>query len=94
MDKPAAELKSFAKTNLLQPNQSQTISFVIDAKSLASYDTAGAAWMATAGTYTVKIGASSTNIKQTGTFGLPKEMVVEKCHKVLVPQVAIKDLKK
>jgi len=90
MDKPAAELKSFAKTSLLQPNQSQNISFLIDAKSLASYDAANAALMAKAGTYAVKIGASSTNIKKT-TFGLPKEMVVEKCHKVLVPQVAIKN---
>ncbi len=94
MDKPAVEFKSFAKTNLLQPNQSQTISFVIDAKSLSFYNAKNAAWIAEARVYSVKAGASPTNIKQTATFALPKQMVAEKCHKVLVPQVAIKELSK
>jgi len=78
----------------LQPNQPQTISFVIDAKLLSSYDAPNAVWMAEAGVYSIKVGASSTNIQQTATFGLPKEMVVEKCHKVLAPQVEIKELSK
>ena len=94
MDKRSAELKSFATISLLQPNQSPTISFVIDAKPLSSYDAANAAWIAEAGVYSIKVGASSTNIQQTATFGLPKEMVVEKCHKVLAPQVEIKELSK
>ena len=93
MDKPNEELKSFAKTNLLQPGKSQTISFTLTASDLASFDTKLTAWVADAGKYTVKIGASSNDIKQTANFNLPKSIVVEKDHKVLVPQVDINELK-
>ncbi|MGG9960314.1 glycoside hydrolase family 3 C-terminal domain-containing protein [Ferruginibacter sp. SUN106] len=94
LQKPAEELKAFGKTNLLQPGQQQTLQFEITAKDMASFDTPSSGWVAEAGNYTVKIGASSENILQTKTFSLNKEMVVEKCHKVLVPQVTINELKK
>ena len=64
MKKPSEELKGFAKTNLLKPGESQNITFSIDAKDLASFDTQSASWIAEAGTYQIKIGASSTDIKQ------------------------------
>ena len=94
MNKPQEELKGFAKTNLLQPGQKQTIRFVIAAKDLASFATNTTSWIAEAGKYEVKVGASSAAIKQTASFQLPVELVVEKCHKVLVPQVEINELKK
>jgi beta-glucosidase len=94
LQKPAEELKAFGKTNVLQPGQKQTLQFVIDAKDIASFDTPTTSWVAEAGTYTVKIGASSENILQKTTFSLYKDLVVEKCHKVLVPQVQINELKK
>jgi len=94
LQKPVEELKGFAKTNLLQPGQKQTLSFVIEPKDLASFDTNSTSWIAEAGKYIVKIGASSLNIKQTGSFQLAKELVVEKCNKVLVPKVQINELKK
>ena len=93
IDKPADELKGFAKTNLLQPGQSQTISFVLDAKSLASYLTKKASWVAEAGNYTVNISASSINFKQKNTFKLSKDLMVEKCGNVLSPSVKINELK-
>lgn len=94
LDKPAAELKAFAKTGLLQPGQSQKITFTITAADLASFHTASTAWIAEAGNYTVKIGASSTDIRQTIGFSLAKDMVTEKCNKVMAPQVSIEELKK
>ncbi len=94
LQKPSEELKGFAKTNLLQPGQKQTLSFVIGPKELASFDTNSTSWIAEAGKYIVKIGSSSLNIKQTGSFQLAKELVVEKCNKVLVPKVQINELKK
>lgn len=94
LDKPAQELKGFAKTGLLQPGQSEKITFTIIPDDLASFNTEATAWVADAGTYTVKIGSSSTNIKQTENFSLVKEVVVEKCTKVLTPQVPIAELKK
>ncbi len=93
IDKPSEELKAFAKTNLLQPGQSQVVTLTFSLKDLASFNTASSSWIADAGTYTVKVGASSTNLKANGTFNLPKAIVTEKCNKVLVPQVPITELK-
>lgn len=92
--KPAEELKAFGKTGLLQPGQKQTLKFELNANDLASYDTERSSWVADAGNYTVKAGASSNNILQTATFKLAKEIITEKCHKVLAPQVSIEELKK
>jgi beta-glucosidase len=94
LNKPAQELKGFAKTGLLQPGQSEKITFTIIPDDLASFNTEATAWVADAGTYTVKIGSSSTNINQTEKFSLAKEVVVEKCNKVLTPQIPIAELKK
>jgi beta-glucosidase len=89
MDKPTSELKAFAKTTMLQPGQSQVLTFTLTGADLASYDTPRAAWVAEAGTYTVKVGASSLDIRQQATFDPPKELVVEQAHNVLMPQVQI-----
>lgn len=94
LEKPAQELKAFGKTDLLQPGQKQTLQFVIEPKLLASFNTDATAWVAEAGTYTLKVGASSNDIRQTATFAVAKELVVEKANKVLVPQVSINELKK
>jgi beta-glucosidase len=93
MDKPAAELKGFGKTALLQPGQSQKLTFTLDASDLASFDTNASAWVAEAGKYAVRIGSSSVDIRQTAAFSVPKEIVVEKVHKVLVPETAITEMK-
>jgi beta-glucosidase len=94
MDKPAEELKAFAKTGLLKPGQSQTITFNLTATELASFDTPSSSWVAEGGKYTIKIGASSKNIKQTGTFTLGKDIISEKDHNVLAPQVRIDEMKR
>jgi beta-glucosidase len=93
LDKPVEELRAFGKTGLLQPGQSQTLSFVLTAADLASFDTPSTSWVAEGGQYTVKIGASSTDIRLSAAFTLPVDVVVEKDHKVLVPQVAIDELR-
>ncbi|MGE5107405.1 MAG: glycoside hydrolase family 3 C-terminal domain-containing protein [Sphingobacteriales bacterium] len=94
VDKPSEELKGFAKTGLLQPGQSETITFIITPADLASFNTQTTSWIADAGPYTVKVGASSTDIRQTSGFVLGNDIVTEKCNKALVPQGAISELKK
>lgn len=93
LDKPVAELKGFAKTRLLQPGEMQTITLILDARNLASFDPSASAWIAEAGTYTAKVGASSKDIRQTATFSLGKELLVKKESAVLRPVVKINELK-
>jgi beta-glucosidase len=92
-DKPSAELKAFAKTNLLQPGESQTITLTLNPKDLASFVTAKNAWIAEAGAYKVAIGTSSLNIKQTAAFSLAKELVVEKTNAAFAADTKFVDLK-
>lgn len=93
LDKPVSELKGFGKTRLLQPGETQTITLALDARNLASFDPSASAWIAEAGTYTVKVGASSQDIRQTATFNLGKETVVKKESAVLQPAEKIIELK-
>jgi len=93
IDKPAEELKAFAKTKLLKPGETQTLSFIIKAADLASFYTDKEAWIADAGKYTLKAGASATDIRLSADFNLPTDIVVEKVNKVLVPQESINEMK-
>lgn len=93
LDKPNEELKDFAKTRLLHAGESQTLVFTITADELASFHTANSAWISDAGKYAIRIGASSTDIKQSASFHLAKDIVVEKVEHELVPKVPITELK-
>ena len=94
MNKPEMELVDFGKTKLLQPGESETLTFDIEAMDLCSFDEATSSWVAEAGEYTVKIGASADDIKKTTTFSVADEMVVETVSNALAPQVEINKLKK
>jgi len=87
LDKPAQELKGFAKTKLLKPGETQTVTFELMPKDLASFNTQTVSWEAAAGTYTVRIGASSRDIRQTQSFKLNNDLTVEKDHDVLHPGI-------
>jgi len=91
--KPASELKGFAKTKLLSPGQSQTLTFEIAASDLASFDETSSSWIAEAGTYSLKVGASSRDIKRSDSFQVANEIVVSKTVKALAPRVTLKELK-
>lgn len=93
LDKPSLELKGFAKTRLLKPGESQTLSFVIDSHRLSSFDPASSSWIAEAGKYDVKIGASSRDIKLAGSFTLGKDITVKKESVSLLPKEKIAELK-
>ena len=92
LQKPEETLAAFAKSKLLQPGESQTLSFKIETKDFASFDEATSSWVAEAGDYNLKIGASSADIKQNAEFKIAKEIVVEKVSKALAPSREINKL--
>ncbi len=92
LDKPAMELKDFAKTRLLQPGESQRLQFTLEPADLASFDSRRSGWVAEPGIYEVWIGASSADVKGARAFKLNEEIVVGKTHKVLVPDRPIEEM--
>lgn len=93
MDKPSEELRGFAKTRLLEPGASQSLTFKLIPRDLASFNTSQSAWISEAGKYTLKIGSSCEEILLSKPFILVKSIVVERVHKVLIPPVKIDELK-
>ncbi len=93
LDKPVAELKAFAKTKTLQPGESQILNFELTPADLASFNTATSTWVTEAGEYTVKFGNAEQTVA-SASFKVAKDVVSEKVNKVLVPKVAINELKR
>lgn len=87
IEKPAQELKAFAKTRTLQPGESQTLTMNIDKADLASFNTKQSAWVTDKGTYTFKVGASSRDIKGTATLSIRGSK--QKVHNVLKPTMKL-----
>ena len=93
INKPAKELKAFKKTVLLKPGESETATFTLDLRSLASFDTASSSWVAEAGEYKILVGASSKDIRQSAVFNLKKNIIVKKVSRALVPSMEINTMK-
>ena len=85
LDKPARELKAFAKTRELKPGESQILTLKVSAYELASFNEAASAWEAAAGNYKVQFGASVDDIRATAAFTLKKAQSWP-VHNVLAPQ--------
>ena len=84
LEKPAQELKAFAKTRELQPGESQTLTMTIPVRDLASFDEADSQWLTEAGSYTFRIGNSSRNLPLSVALTLKE--YTEKVNNALAPQ--------
>ena len=91
-NKPAKELKAFAKTKQLKPGESETLTLSITAPELASFDEAASAWVVAEGEYQFLVGASSQDIKAVLTA--PAKSFQTKVHDVMKPQVQMNLLKR
>ncbi|NBC58891.1 MAG: beta-glucosidase [Bacteroidetes bacterium] len=93
MVKPKSELVAFEKTKLLKPGESETLSFNISAKAIASFAEKDSTWLIEAGNYIVKVAASAEDIRLKANFKVEKDNIVEKVHKVMTPDREIKILR-
>lgn len=93
IDKPKSELKAFGKTKVLEPGSSEALTFRLNARDLASFVDEQSAWVAESGTYTVKVGASSTDIKLKKDFTVASDTVAEKVHDLFELDVQMETLK-
>ncbi len=91
LEKPAQELKAFAKTRELQPGESQTLTMTIPIRDLASFDEADSQWLTEAGNYTFRIGNSSRNLPLSASLTLKE--YTEKVNNALAPQQKLNLLK-
>ena len=91
IEKPAQELKAFAKTRELQPGESQVLTMQIPVRMLASFDEQGSQWLTEAGEYLFKIGASSRDIRCTATAKVGE--YTEKTSNALAPKVKLNLMK-
>lgn len=94
LDKPALELKAFAKTKLLAPGESQTLTMAVDNYGIASFNEVTSSWEAAAGTYKVQFASNVTDIRAICDYKL-KSAKTWKVNNVLAPaepinQIAIK----
>ena len=72
LEKPIRELKAFAKTKLLAPGESETLTMKVSAYEMASFNEATSSWETAAGTYQVLFGASVEDIRATASFRFAK----------------------
>jgi len=72
IEKPALELKGFAKTKELAPGESQTLTINVSDYDIASFNEETSAWEAAAGTYKVMFGANAADIRASADYEIKK----------------------
>ena len=91
-NKPAKELKAFAKTKQLAPDESENVTMTVKATDLASFDETASAWVVAAGEYQFLVGASSQDIK--AALKATAKAQQTKVNSVMQPQVQLNLLKR
>ena len=81
LEKPAFELRAFAKTRELKPGESQRVEMTFTNYDLASFDENQSAWVTDSGTYEALFSASATDCRAKTTFKGKASTV--KCHDVM-----------
>lgn len=89
IDRPAYELKAFAKTRLLQPGEFENVTMELNAKDIASYWSGKHAWVTDKGLYVVTVGSSSDSRPLETSFIVRNDLVVETTSDVLYPNLPV-----
>ena len=89
----AIELKGFTRVKL-QPKETRKVTVLLSPHQLAIYNTKDNTWEIKPGTYQIKVGASSTDIKLKGDIELTGETLELKSRKVFFSETLIQNQKK
>ena len=87
MDKPARELKGFAKTEKLLPGQSETVEITIPYESLASFNETDSQWQVEGGTYSVMVAQNAADAKPLTAEVTEEAKVTETVHPSLEKEI-------
>ncbi len=88
LEKPAKELKAFAKTKLLQPGESEVVTLSWKLMDMASLNEKSSSWELPKGTYQWMVGASSADVRCTVIQKVSKAQKV-KVHNAMIPPYKI-----
>ena len=91
-NKPEKELRNYAKTKLLQPGESETVTMEVKTQDLASFNEKASAWKTDAGVYTFMICSSANDVEAKATAKV--KAWTQKVHNVMQPNVKLNLLKR
>lgn len=91
LEKPAKELKAFAKTKLLQPGESEVVTLSWNLMDMASFNEKSCSWELAKGTYQWMVAASSADVRCTVSQKVAKAQKV-KVHDAMKPAYKVTQL--
>lgn len=91
LEKPAKELRAFAKTKLLQPGESEVVTLSWNLMDMASFNEKSCSWELAKGTYQWMAAASSADVRCTVSQKVAKAQKV-KVHDAMKPAYKIVQL--
>lgn len=88
LSKPNKELKAFAKSSLLKPGESQTLTMKVAVSDLASFDEKTSSWVVDKGNYDFMLASSSQDVR--AHLSVPVKASKQKVSNVLKPKESMK----
>ena len=92
LNKPEKELRNYAKTRLLQPGQTETVTMTVATENLASFNEKASAWKTDAGVYTFMICSSANDVEAKATAKV--KAWTKKVNNVMKPNVKLNLLRR
>ena len=92
LNKPEKELRNYAKTRLLQPGQTETVTMTVKTEGLASFNEKASAWKTDAGVYTFMICSSANDVEAQTTAKV--KAWSQKVNNVMKPNVKLNLLRR
>lgn len=95
LGKPSRELVSYVKTKELAPNETQSLSVMVELKDFASFDDTGISgyknsFVLESGEYKIFVGENVNEAKQIFVLNLEKTVLIKACEEACAPRYSYK----